>query len=127
MNYRVGIGHDLADGGLTTIQPQPRCLGVQQTRRSYAASGDVYEEAAWAELVFNVLNTEADYLTLLTYFGLDASLTSLVTVRLPSQFFTNTLYNATAVRPDHGREVGRDYFVKDVTILLRDLEQLVEA
>ncbi len=127
MLYKAGLGLGLSTGMLTTLVPQPRSVGVQTTRRSYAADGTIFEEGDHVELIFNLLETDASYSTLLGYFGLVDALVSEVTIRAPSQFFTDTLYQGVAVRPQHGKEASRDYFPRNVTILVRNLEQLVEA
>lgn len=127
MIYKVGIGHDLGDGALDIVVPQPRCPGVQATRRLQAADATIYEEAPFAELHFNILEDDDMYYDLLDQFGLIEALFSPVTVRLRNQFFLDGLFNGIAIRPEHGKEIDWHYFPRDVTLLIRDLEQLVEA
>lgn len=125
--YSIGTGHDVALVDLDLIDPQPRALGVRPTRRTYAASGAVIEEGNYVELEWNLIGTVAQWLSLLSQFGLGASdaLTSEVTIRVPDYSFGYTRYNGLAIRPEIGREVQRTgYFIRSVKIVVRDLEWL---
>lgn len=125
MAYMVSsTGHDVPLLNLNTITPQPRSRGIQATRRSYAADGSVHESGLYIELVFDFKETPTDYQTLLTTFGLSATVaTNDVTVLIPNPAYSETRYNGTAVRPEVGRDVAREnMFLRDIVILIRDLE-----
>lgn len=124
MSYKVGIGHGLLVGALSTIAPQPRSDGVQRTRRSYAADSSIYQEAPYILLEFAVLNDSNEYGTLLNLFGLVVGLTSPVTVLVRNEFWADTLYNGTAVQPDQGKDAHWEWFPRNITILVRDLVAL---
>lgn len=124
MAYKVGIGHGLLVGALSTISPQPRSNGVQRTRRSYAADGSIYQESSYVILEWAVLNDDNEYGTLLNLFGLVVGLTSPVTILCRNEFFAFTLYNGTAVQPDMGSQVHWEWFPRDIQILVRDLVAL---
>lgn len=122
-NYLVKTGHDVALVSLDIMMPQPRSTGVQAVRRTYGGDGSVYEEGAFIELEFDALESPTEYTTLLTQFGLNAALKAAVTVYVPNAFLAFTRYNGTAVRPEVGKDMRREnYFIRSVTILVRDLE-----
>lgn len=129
MLYKVGIGYGLSDGMLTLIDPQPMCKGVQVTRRTYPAdSSVVYEEKLYAELLWSSIGSNNDdYYNLLVLFGVESSITSPVTIRLRDNLFHDVLYNGIAVRPDQGKENDWSYFPKNIKMLIKNLEALVEV
>ncbi len=112
---------------LTALDPQPKSVGVQTTRRSYAADGSIFQEGPHAILIWDNLDDADAYVDILETFGLDTALTSQVTVRLRSEYFSDTLYNGTAILPEHGKDIGWEFMPRNLQILIRDLEQLVEA
>ena len=120
--YKVGDGHDIALESLTDVSPQPSSLGIQSTRRTYAASGAVYDEGSFVELNFGVIDTAVNYQLLLDQFGIEGELTNEVTVYVRSKIFTWVRMNGTAVQPEIGRDVRWDrFFPRNVTILIKDL------
>ena len=128
MKYRVMTGHDVPLVDLQPLVAQGRSDGVRATSRTYGADGSLYEEGLYVELEFSVLADAAEYLALLTQFGLDAALTQPVTLLAFDPFFRPARYNGTAVRPEIGPEGSwRNYFLRAVTILVRDLEPLEEV
>lgn len=123
-DYRVKVGHDNPLIDLVTISPQPRSSGLKATERTYGigASG-VFELAPYCELVWDVLETETEYTTLLTAFGLSSSLTSSVTVYIRNSAYAYARYNATAVRPQIGTDGQWDnFYLRNFVILLKNLE-----
>ncbi len=126
--YKVGIGLGLSSASLTKIDPQPMCKGVQVTRRTYPAdSSVVYEEKLYAELLWSSIGGGEAYYNLLVLFGVESSITSPVTIRLRDNLFHDVLYQGIAVRPDQGKENDWSYFPKNIKLLIKNLEQLVEA
>jgi hypothetical protein len=122
--YRVSsAGHDEDLVDLTVISPQPRSIGVQSTRRTYGVDGAVLDEGRFVELEFNIYANATAYAALLTLFGVQNTLTNLVTVYVPDERYAWTRYNGTAVRPEIGRDVTRtNFFIRNITILIKDLE-----
>lgn len=126
-DYRIGTSHDMALENLTAITPQPRSEGVRPARRTYAASGAVVEENLYIELIWDVVGSPTAYQALLTQFGLDSANTAAVTIYVPGPGYTYARFNGTAVRPEVGRDiVRRNYFLRNLTILVRQLEEIAE-
>lgn len=124
-DYRVKDGHDVILGSLNVIAPQPMSEGIQPSRRTYAVSGAIAEEAHFVELLWTMVESPTQYIAILTYFGVNGlppGFTNDVTVYIRNDLFTYTRYNGTAVRPEIGRDVKwQDYFPRDVVILVKNL------
>lgn len=125
--YEIGIGYGLGAADIDPIDPQPKSVGIEPTRRTYAADATVYEEKQYAELVWTVIGGGETYYNLLVQFGLESALTSKVTIRLLDNFFRYTLFQGVAIRPEHGKEIDRSFFPRNIKMVIRDLEQLVEV
>jgi hypothetical protein len=125
-NYRVAVGHGVAFGSLAVITPQPSAGGVKATQRTYGLDGTVHEFGGqYAILKWSMLETETEYTTILTAFGLSSALYSSVTVYIRNQFFAYARYNAIAQRPMIGQEGDwSNYFLRDFEITLTHLEAL---
>ena len=125
-DYRVADGWNVAVGSLTVLNPQPMSTGMQPSRRTYAVSGAVAEEAPFIELEWSMVETPTQYIAILTYFGLQGlppTYTNDVTIYLRNDLFSYQRYNGTAVRPEIGRDAKwSDYFPRDVKILVKNLE-----
>lgn len=123
MSYKAKTGHDQALVDLVDLTPQPASDGLEYTRETDSASESIYAEAPFIWLKWSAL-TISDYTTLLGQFGLTVSnRTQAVTVYIPNEIYTEARYNGTAVLPRKGSEVQRrEYFLRDVRILVRDLE-----
>ncbi len=121
-DYRVGEGHDIALGSLTVLDPQPRSEGLKYTRTTYSASGLVYREKPYVELIWSMVESPTVYQSILEDFGLDALVSANVTVYVLDDQLTATRYNGRAIRPAIGRDGGqRNYFMRNVTIIVKDL------
>lgn len=121
--YRVATGHDVVLGSLTVLDPQPTSEGIQYTRTTYGASGVVYKEGAYVELLWSYLDDATAYQALLTTFGLGSVESAAVTVYVRSDKFAWVRMNGRAVRPLVGQGVTwRDYFPRNITLLIKDLE-----
>lgn len=120
-DYRIKEGHGQALIDLVAISPQPRSAGVQATRRTYAADGTIHDEGLHVQLVYDVLETATALDDLLDQFGLDVATTANVTIYAPNQLHVYTRYNGLAVRPEVSRN---NYWLRDVTIVVRDLTAL---
>lgn len=123
--YRVKVGHGEALIDLVVLSPQPRSEGLKYTRSTHSASGLVYREGPYIELEWNVVESRTAYLALLTAFGLNAATSANVTLYALDEQLVATRYNGRAVRPEIGRTASqRDYFVRDVAIVIKDLVAL---
>lgn len=96
-------------------------MGLQYTRRQFAASGAVIDELPYIELNFSTINITR-YQALLTQFGLLVAITAPVSVYVQDQNFDWILRNGTAVKPEIGTDGRRqNYWLKDFTILVKSL------
>lgn len=120
--YKIATGHNVALLSLTAISPQPASEGLKFARTTYAASGGVYPEAPYIELVWAILPTPTLYAALLTQFGLSASTAfANVTVYIPNAAYSYARYNGVAVRPATSR---RGFFIREIAIVVKDLAAL---
>lgn len=121
--HLVAEGHDVAFGSLNVIDPQPTSRGIQFTERVPNLDGSNNDVGPYCELVWQVLESEDDYLAVLAQFGLDDADESEVTVYIRDKRLQWAKYNATAVLPAIGSDGGwDDLSMRNVIILLRDLE-----
>jgi hypothetical protein len=118
--YKVKTGHDQPEIDLVPISPQPRSQGIQSIRRDYAAT-DFYQQGLFVELKWSSIGLATDYETFLTQFGLDEARVSAVTISVPDYFYEEKIYNGYALRPEAVRDRTRDIFVRNVTVIVRDL------
>ena len=123
MTYKVADGHDVALVSLTDIDPQPRSTGIQTTRRTFAGDGTVHDDGRYVILEWTVIENDTEYQSLLSTFGIQSATSNDVTVYVRDETFAWVRMNGTAIRPQPGRDVAwKDYFPRDVQILVRDLE-----
>jgi len=124
--YKVGnTGFNIATASMSIITPQPRSTGVQSTKRTFAANGNVFESALYIELLFSVLPTAYEYQQLLAQFDLNTFINKNVTIYAPDEQFFWQRFNGIAVRPEMGKDAKRDrYMIRDITILVKHLELL---
>jgi hypothetical protein len=123
--YRVKTGHGAALVDLVALSPQPRSEGVMATQRTHAASGLVYEQALFVRLEWNVLGDAADYLAVLTAFGLASASQANVTIYARNQRYAWQRYNGVSVLPEVGRDVTWDRsFPRGISVIVRDLVAL---
>lgn len=109
-------------GSLTVLDPQPRSIGVQPTRRTYSASGQVFDEALYVELLWDYLDDPTAYQAMLTSFGVNSAKFANVTVYVRDATYNFVRYNGVAVQPETGRHViWRDYFPRQITMIVKDL------
>lgn len=119
--YKVAEGSGVALVSLVTVTPQPRSDGVKPTRRSYSADGTPHDEGLHVQLIWDFVESATDLDDILDQFGLDVATSADVTIYVPNQLHVYTRYNGKAIRPDIGR---RDYFLRDLNIIIRDLVAL---
>lgn len=120
--YGVADGHN--QGSATSaISPQPRCEGIQVTRRNFAADGSVIDEAEYVEFIFDLVGSVSEYQSILTQFGILNAKTNEVTIDVRDATFANVEKNGLAIQPRIGHDVRwQRYFPRDIVILVRDLE-----
>lgn len=121
--YLVADGHDVPEGSMTALDPQPRSRGIQYTRQTFAADGTPVNEGPFVELVYNVVGSKSQYQSILTDFGLLAADSNAVTVKVRDEEFDFVRKNGLAIKPLPGTGVDwSNYFPRNVVILVRDLE-----
>lgn len=124
-DYRIATGHDIALNSLNVFSPQPMAEGIRATRRTHAASGDVYDEAKYVELVWTVVETPTELDTILDYFGMGGVPIlhqNDVTVYVRNELYIYTRYNGVAVFPQLGRDLRwKSYFPRNLTMLIKNL------
>lgn len=122
MSYLILAGHDQPLEDLLPVVGQCSSIGLQYTRRQFAASGIVVDELPFIELNFSTLNITR-YQALLTQTGLLVATTGPVSVYIPDQNFNWILRNGTAVKPEIGTDGQRtNYWLKDFTFLVKSLQ-----
>jgi hypothetical protein len=123
MTYKVADEYDVALLSLVDLDPQPMSEGIKPTRRTHAASSDVFDDGEYVELEWNVMESVTQYQSVLTAFGLNNALTNAVTVYVRDDTWTFVRKNGVAVRPEMGKESRwSNFFPRNITILIRDLE-----
>lgn len=123
-DYRAKAGHDENLIDLVVLDPQPTTVGLEYTRVTPAASRAVVREGPFVRFLYSAL-TESDFTSVLGQFDLTNNETANVTIYAVDELYGPQRYNGLAVRPAIGRNgARRDYFVRDVEILVRDLAAL---
>ena len=121
--YRVKTGTDEALVDLVDVVPQPKSIGIQQTRRTYGGDGTPRTVGPYVELEFNFLPGVAEYQAVLTQFGIQVSLMASVTVYVRDCSWNWVRMNGEAVQPDPGKDMTWDrYFPRRIKILIKNLE-----
>lgn len=121
--YKVATGLN-NQAGFVDIDPQPKTHGVQTTRRTFAAAGNMYEEGPFIEFLFNILPDEDAFNDVLAAFGLDGADSANVTIQARNQYYATQNYNGLAIRPQMKEDVEWSYFPRNVVILVRNLEEV---
>lgn len=117
-DYRVAAGSNLSLALLTKLNPQPRSMGLQITRRNYLLAGGVVDEGPYIELLFSLLPNTSVYSSILGAFGLVSAPSAAVTLYARDDLYTYHRYNGVAIRPEVGWE---NYFPRNIVVLVRDL------
>lgn len=121
--YKIAIGHDIPPEDHTPFDPQPSSIGMQHTRRQFAASGGVTDELPFIDFLFELLEDEpADYQAVLTLSGLLVAKTALVSVSIEDENYDPVVRNGRAVKPLIGSDGQRsDMFLKNFVLLIKQL------
>ncbi len=120
-NYRAATGSNVALLSLTTLDPQPKSIGIRPTRRVHCIDSSVLDDPKYVELEFSVIPTAAIYQTILGIFGLTSATTAAVTVYVRDETYTWVRKNGIAVRPEPGADINWSYFPRNVVILIKEL------
>lgn len=123
MTYRISTtGYNAALVALTVLVPQPRCEGLQVTRRDFVGNGSFVEQGLFVEWLWNVNGSVAQYQGILTQLGLSTVKSLPVTIYSVDDQYIFRRWNGTIIRPQPGVDVRRNnFFVRDITVLIRDL------
>lgn len=122
-DYLVAPGFDVALVSLNVITPQPQGDPVAPVERGYGASGYIHDQGSFVKLHWDFIESETEYLTLLTQFGLEAADNAEVTVYVRNSRFVWTRYNGIAQLPEPMQDMKWAYFVRDVDIYITGLEE----
>lgn len=120
--FKIAVGHDVAPEDMTPFDPQPSTIGMQYTRRQFAASGGVTDELPFIDLNFGLLEEPADYQAVLTLSGLLVARTALVSVSIEDENYDPVVRNGKAVKPFIGSDGQRsDMELKNFVLLIKSL------
>lgn len=119
--YKVALGFDAADELLEPLVFQPRSDGVRPLVVNPTPLGAV-EHGLYAVLVWNVLEGAEEYQAVLAQLGLNSGVAREVTITLPNFTRNWDKYNGVALRPVPGEDVRWNFFPRDLTIIVRDLQ-----
>lgn len=121
--FKIAVGHDVAPEDMTAFDPQPSTIGLQYTRRQYAASDRVLDELPFIELNFGVFEEIEDYQGVLTLSGLLVARTALVSVQIEDENYDPIVRNGTAQKPFIGSEGQRsETFLSNFVLLIKSLK-----
>lgn len=109
MPFQAATNHDNADG-LTTVTPQPRCVGIQYAERRYSADNSANDHGyARTDWLYDFM-TPSQFDTLRTLLGLSDTTPSaeatIRTIKNDHETFAN--YNVTALDPRPGEDYKFD-------------------
>lgn len=125
-DFRWAPGHDVAYDDLIELDPQPHCAGMKTTERTNGLSGSVFEQGAYTEWIFDVLEgDEEEYQDMLEEIELDASLSGPITIWTLDEKFAYARFNAIVARPQIGTDGQWDQmFIRGFVFLFTHLERL---
>lgn len=123
-NVLWASGWNIALVSLVAPDPLPESGMVMPVQRNYGASGIPHEIGLYAELKWPLIETEADYLAMLTSIGLNSALSNQITLYVRDFALQWHRYNGIAIRPEAGRDVSWRYFAVNTTMRVIKLEQL---
>lgn len=123
-NYKIAQGHDVLAANLNLFVPQPRSIGLKYTRITYLGGGNPYREGAYIELLWSALDDKDIYKNILTLAGVYSSVWQDVTIWARSDTWEYYRFNGLAIRPLIGEDANWEYFPRDITLLIKNLEQL---
>lgn len=120
--YAVADGHDIPASFLTALDPQPKVSGLLVTRRSHSPNRRLQDDALYAYLEYELLETVEDYQAALNQLGILTALTNEITITLQDKTLTWRRWNATVHQPRFGEDVGYDFWPSGIKIPVINLE-----
>lgn len=118
--YLLALGHNITP--TVALDPQPRTLGMQYGRRSYALSGAIIDENPFVELEYSALEDGDMYVSLLTQCGLLVAKFALVSVQVQDENYDWVYRNGVIVKPQLGVDGQREnYQFTDFSFLVHSL------
>lgn len=123
--YSVADGWNVALVSLVALDPQPEGMPVMPVVRNYAVSGTVHEQGGFVDLKYSALDSEADYLAVLTQFGLHNADTNEITIYCRNGRLVWTRYNGLAVYPEAGQDMRwQQFYPREIVIRVKHLVAL---
>lgn len=110
LNLLIAIGHNIAQASLVAIDPQPEAQPVQFVQVSYGLSSVPHFQGGFCIWRWPVLESEDQYLSVLTQGGLHNADYSDVTIYTLNQRMVMARYNARVALPTPGEDVRWDAF-----------------
>lgn len=128
MSYpRVDTGHDVPLVSLDPIIPVPSTSPVTPVKRDWGAGGGIYDQGSYVCLRWEMVESEDEYLDLLTLFNLHTGNFEAVTVYVKDERLQWYRYNGYAQLPLPGADMDwKNFFPRDIEIVIVDLEKLDE-
>lgn len=123
-NYKIAQGHDVLAASLQLFSPQPRSPGLKYTRVTYLGGGLVFTEGAYVELQWSALEDVNVYTGILTQAGIYNSTWQDVTIWARDETWQYARYNGLALRPLLGSDASWEYFPRDITMLIKNLDRI---
>jgi hypothetical protein len=124
-NYKIAQGHDVLTSSLQLFTPQPRSAGLKYTRVTYLGGGTSYAEGAYVELQWSALDDVNAYIGILTKVGVYNAHSQSVTIWARDENWEYARFNGLALKPLLGADASWEYFPRDVTMLIKNLDRLV--
>lgn len=105
MIFSIADGHNIALGSLVAIDPQPEAQPVQFLSTSYGLSGVVHFQGGFCVWRWPVLESEDEYLSVLTQAGLHNADWNDVTIHTLNQRMQMVRMNARVTLPEPGQDM----------------------
>lgn len=123
--YKMALGWDVAEGSMAAIvvqQPQVDIVGP--VVRSYGGGGAIWEQGLFTCYHFSMVESETEWLTILTQFALNSEDTSEVTILAKNNRLSLVRWNAVAQVPEGNQDIKwSNFFPRDMAIYFVDLEE----
>lgn len=119
----VAWTHGIIFANLDPIIPEPKTTPVSPVQRNFGASGYHHDQARFAILEWDMVESETEYYTLLQQFHLHEDEVAPVTIYLKSERLEWTVYNGLAHLPEANTDMRWDnFFPRKITMMITDLE-----
>ena len=125
----VQIGHDVPLVMLNPVVPKPASEPPEPVQRLYGVNGTIcHDQGACLKLHWAFVETETEYMTILAFFGLHDQASDNVTVYAKDERLVWKRFNGVSQLPEPGVDMRwANYFPRDITIYIVDLEELEEV